>query len=96
MDKRELERFIWQEEKRIEKARSQRSLKLIAFLSICYFVVLCWINEPHGLELLATIVLSPICGVCHLLINSTIFYPVFSKNTAEDNYIKELKKKLNQ
>ena len=97
MDKRELERFIWQEEKRIEKARNRRGIKATLGFSVWYFIVLYWAWAPSGFfDMLGNAVIALILGFFHLLINSAIFYQIDEIVAAENKYLEELRNKLNK
>ena len=97
MDKNELWELLRQEEKRIEKARNRRGIKATLGFSVWYFIVLYWTGEASGfLDMLGNAFFALILGFFHLIINSAIFYQIDEKVAAENKYLEELKKKLNQ
>lgn len=96
MDRKELQLLLCKAEQRIERERPKRAVKAILFFSAVFFILFLWFFKPHGIEILEYILLSLCCGLAHLLVSTPVYHWLFSTAQAEDNYVNEIKKKLNQ
>lgn len=94
MDKNELRKQYLETEKKFEKAKMKRAVKTVLFFAALYFLLIVTIEKTRGLELLGAFLAALFLGGVHLLINSAVFYHLFSVNEAEKKCLDEMKKRI--
>lgn len=94
MDKNELWEQYLETEKKFEKAKTKRAIKTVLFFTVLYFLLIVTIEKTSGLKLLGAFLVALFLGGVHLMINSAVFYHLFSVNEAEKKCLDEMKKQL--
>ncbi len=92
MDKAELRKMICEAESR----QKIRGAKTIGGFAVAYFLGFWILDKPPAdvKEFLAMVAVSLFLAFIHVCINSTVFDHVLSANKADQELIKDLKKKL--
>ena len=87
-----LHRLLFEKDEEFQRARLKRGVLTIIGFAVFYFVafylLLRW-------SLLEALVITPIFAVIHVLLSSPVFYALFTKSRAEDEFLEEVRKKIN-
>lgn len=89
-----LSQLIRETDAKNQKAKLKRNLLVVLLFSIVYFFILKYLEEPEGLELLGTALVSLVLGGIHFFVNLLIFLPLINKSNSENAYLENLKKQL--
>lgn len=96
MDKNELYKLLVVKEAQFEKAKERRAIKTILAFSIVFFLILCWVAEPSGMEFVILAVSSVIMAVIHVFVNAAIFGWLSMQSESERKYLEDLRKQLSE
>lgn len=91
-----LSQLIRETDAKNQKAKLKRNLMIVLLFSVVYFFILKYFEEPEGLELLGTALVSLIFGGLHFFVNVLIFLPLINKSNSENAYLENLKKQLSE
>ena len=96
MKKDELWMLIQEKERQVAKARRGRAIKTIFGYAVMIFILLYWINEPSGFEILGGFLAAIILSGILFMINATVFYHLVTMSEAEKRMLNDLKKQLSE
>lgn len=96
MDKNELYRLIAIKEDQFEKAKERRAIRTIFAFAVVFFLILCWVESPSGIEFLYTAIAAVIAAGIYFVVNAAVFGWLSLQNESERKYLEELRKKLSE
>lgn len=96
MEKNELCKLLAEKEKEFEKAKTRRIIITILVFSAVYFLVLCYVDHPTGLEILGEALAAIFLGGLHFYVNSIVFSLLFQKSETENKVLEFLRKKISE
>lgn len=96
MNKNELYRLIAEKDAEFEKAKEKRTIKTILAFAVVFFLILCWVEDPSGIEFVWAAILAIVMAVIHLLVNAPIFHYLVLQGEAERKYLEELRRQLSE
>lgn len=96
MNKKELIQLINAKEKQIESARLKRAIKTILAYAAAIFGVFYITDKPTGIYILGDVIAALFLSGILFLINCTVFYQLYSISEAENQLLKDLKKRLSE
>lgn len=94
MDKKELYKQLVVKEAQFEKAKERRAIKTILAFAIVFFLLLCWVEEPSGIEFLWTAVLAVVVAGIYFVVNAAVFGWLSLQSESERRYLENLRKQL--
>ena len=96
MDKNELYRLLVTKDAEFEKAKQKRAIKTILAFALVFFLILCWVENPSGIEYVWAAIVAIIMAAIHLVVNAPIFHYLVLKGEAERKYLEELRRQLSE
>ena len=96
MDKKELYKHLIVTEAQFEKAKERRAIKTILAFAIVFFLILCLVEEPSGIEFLWAAVSAVIMAGFHFVVNAAVFGWLSLESESERRYLEELRKRLSE
>lgn len=96
MDKKELYRLLVEKEAQFEKAKERRAIKTILAFAVVFFIILCWIAEPTGIEFIWLAVPAVILAVVHVFVNASVFGWLSLQSESERRFLENLRKQLSE
>ncbi len=96
MDKKELHKLLVVKEAQFEKAKSKRAIKTVLAFAIVFFLVLCWVESPSGIEFLWTAVSAVVISGIYFVVNAAVFGWLSLQSEAERRYLENLRKQLSE
>ena len=96
MDKNELCRLLHTKEREVESRRNKRAIKTILFFSVIYFLVFYIIDDPKGLEIIATFLVAIFAGGIHFWLNAIIFSQICTQSEAENRILNDIRGKIKE
>ena len=94
MDKNELHKHLSEMDAKFEKAKEKRAIKTILVFAIVFFLILCWVEEPSGIEFVWTAVSAVVLAGIHFVVNAAVFGWLALQGESERRYLEDLRKKL--
>ena len=96
MDKNELYKLFVVKDAEFEKAKEKRTVKTILAFAVVFFLILCWVETPSGIEFVWTAISAIIMAAIHFFVNAPIFSYLVLQGEAERQYLEELRKQLSE
>jgi uncharacterized membrane protein len=96
MDKKELYTLLSVREKQFDKAREKRLMKTVLSFTIVFFLLLCCLDKPIGLEYIFAAVVAFVMAVIHVLINGAIFGYLSMQSELERKILEDIRKQLSE
>ena len=96
MDKNELRELLRVTEQKAEAARAKRAIKTILVVAVAIFLFIYVFKKPSGIDIIGYFLFAVFLSVINLLINSPIFFQLFSMSERENRRIEELKKQISE
>lgn len=96
MDKNEMYKLLVVKEEQFEKAKQKRAIKTVLAFAIVFFLILCWVESPAGIEFLWTAILSVVVAGIYFVVNSAIFGWLSLQSESERRYLEDLRKQLSE
>jgi hypothetical protein len=96
MDKKELYKQLAVKEAQFEKAKERRAIKTILAFAAVFFLLLCWVEEPTGIEFVWTAVSAVVMAGIHFVVNAAIFGMLSLQSESERKYLEDLRKQLSE
>ena len=94
MNKNELYKLLVAKERQFEKAKERRAIKTILAFAVVFFLILCWVEKPSGIEFIWAAVVAVVMAVVHVFVNATVFGWLSMQSESERKYLEDLRKKL--
>ena len=94
MDKNELYRMLVEKEAQFEKAKERRAIKTVLSFAIVFFLILCWVETPSGIEFVWAAILAVIMAGIYVIVNAAVFGWLALQSESERKYLEQLKKQL--
>lgn len=91
-----LYRLLSEKEKEVEKARTKRLITTMTAFTVAYYIILYWMDEPSGFDLIANIFVALIFAGIHLAVNGVIFSQIFDAVRAENKMLDDIRKQISQ
>lgn len=97
MTKNDLYKELYLLEKRVQSARTKRTICTVGFFAVVYFVLLWWLKPPSDLiGILGGIAAAVVFGSIHFYVNAIVFSNLSAKSQAEDKAIELLQKQIRE
>lgn len=96
MDKKELYKLLAVREAQFEKAKERRAVKTILAFAIVFFMLLCLVDKPEGLELLWAAFASVIVAGIYVVVNAIVFGWLFQQSETERKILEDMRKQLSE
>ncbi len=96
MDKNELYKLLVVKEAQFEKAKERRAIKTILAFAIGFFLILCLVEEPSGIEFVWTAVTAVIMAGFHVVVNAAVFGWLSLQSETERKILEDLRKQLSE
>ena len=96
MDKKELYRLLVEKEAQFEKAKERRAIRTVLAFAIVFFLILCWIESPSGIEFIWTAILAVVIAGIYVVVNAAVFGWLSLQSESERRYLEDLKKQLSE
>ena len=96
MDKNELYQLLVEKEAQFEKAKERRAIKTIFAFAIIFFLVLCWVETPAGIEFVWTAVSAIVVAGIYFVVNAAVFGWLSLQSESERRYLDALRKQLSE
>ena len=96
MDKKELYKLLVTREAQFKKAKERRTIKTILAFAIVFFLLLCLVEEPTGIEFVWAAVSAVIVAGIHFVVNAAAFGWLSMKSETERKILDDLRKQLSE
>ena len=96
MDKKELYKLLVVKEAQFEKAKQKRAIKTISAFAAVFFLILCWVEDPSGIEFIWAAILAVITAGIYVIVNAAVFGWLSQQSESERKYLEDLRKKLSE
>lgn len=96
MDKKDLYQLLVTKEAQFEKAKERRAIKTIVAFAVIFFLLLCWVEEPTGIEFIWAAVLAVVMAGVYFVVNAAVFGWLSLKSESERKYLEQLRKQLSE
>ena len=96
MDKKELYRLLAVKEAQFEKAKQRRAIKTVLAFAIVFFLILCWVETPSGIEFLYAAISAVVMAGIYVVVNAAVFGWLAMQSESERRYLDDLRKKLSE
>ena len=96
MDKKELYKLLVVKEAQFEKAKERRAIKTVLSFAIVFFLILCWVEDPSGIEFVWAAIMAVIMAGIYVVVNAAVFGWLSQQNESERKYLEDLRKKLSE
>ena len=96
MDKKELYRLLVEKEAQFEKAKERRAIKTVLAFAIVFFLILCWVESPSGIEFVWTAISAVVMAGVYFVVNAAVFGWLSLQSESERRYLEDLRKQLSE
>ena len=96
MDKSELYKLLAVKEAQFEKAKERRAIKTVFAFAVVFFLILCWIEQPTGIEFIWAAVLSVVTAGIYFVVNAAVFGWLSIQSETERKILDDLRKQLSE
>lgn len=96
MSRNELWKLYCDKEKQVEKSRSKRAIKTIAFFTVAIFLLIYSLTKPTGFEIIGVFLASIVFAVIYFVVNGIIFGQLSKMGENERKMLDDLKKRMDE
>ena len=98
MEKKELEKLIFEKSKKAERERRKREYTVIAIFAVVFFIAFCYFEgKPENIgDAVSLLIVSFVLAAIHCAINHLVFGYLSERDEAANKELKELRKQLSE